>query len=165
MNRNPVVGEHRLIHGDIIRIGRVELMFLDSNDVDDMSDDGGEAAEEFTGLKVAQPTATDPDDSIRRKLAKTGQIDLPSGSADDGLSQHKVVSRISLTNEPEAAIVMSDPQAKLAMTLRMIDDVSLFLADEFDEILHEAIYREFPGCEQIVISVALPSNTDRKSVV
>ncbi|MBL8809757.1 MAG: FHA domain-containing protein [Planctomycetaceae bacterium] len=158
VNRNPVVGEYRLIHGDIIRIGRIELMFLDSNDVDDMSDDGGDSAGEFTGLKIAQPSATDPDDSIRRKLAKTGQIDLPSGSPDAGLSQHKVVSRIAILNEPEAAIIISDPQAKLALTLRMIDDIAMFLADEFDEILSEAIYREFPGCEQIVICVAVPSN-------
>lgn len=158
VNRNRVVGEYRLIHGDIIRIGRIEFMFLDSNDVDDMSDDGEDPAGEFTGLKIAQPTANDPDDSIRRKLAKTGQIDLSSGLPDAGLSPHKVVSRISLTNEPEAAIVISDPQAKLAMTLRIVDDVTLFLADEFDAILTEAIYREFPGCEQIVICVAVPGD-------
>lgn len=155
VNRSRVVGEHRLVHGDIIRIGRIELMYLDSNDVDDMSDDGMVAG----GLAIAEPSSTDPDDSIRRRLAKTGQIDLSTDLHDGVLNQEKIVSRITLADEPNAAIVISDPQAKLSLTFRLVDDVSAFLSDELDEILTEAIYREFPECDQIVITIASATDT------
>ncbi len=154
VNRSRIEGEHRLVHGDIIRIGSIELMYLDSNDADDMSDDGMMAG----GLAIAEPSSTDPDDSIRRRLAKTGQIDLSAALHDGVLNQEKIIHRIPLADEPNAAIVISDPQAKLSLTFRLVDDVSAFLADELDEILTEAIYRELPGCDQIVISVAFGPN-------
>lgn len=155
VNNARVNDSHRLVHGDIIRIGHNELMFLDSNDVDDMSDDGMEAG----GLAVAPPAESDPDGSIRHNLAESGKFQLdPASSA--GLKQHKVIRRISLANEPDAALLLSDPQAKLSFVLRLVDNVACFLRTEHQEMICEAIYREFPGCEQILICLTEPSGTE-----
>lgn len=155
VNNSRVTDAHRLVHGDIIRIGHIELMFLDSNDVDDMSDDGMEAG----GLAVAAPAESDPDGSIRHNLAETGKFELSPVSS-NSLNQHKVVQKISLANEPDAALLLSDPHAKLSFVLRLIDDVTHFLRTEQTEILCEAIYREFPGCEQILVCLTEPSGQE-----
>ncbi len=155
VNNTRVTDAHRLVHGDIIRIGHIELMFLDSNDVDDMSDDGMEAG----GLAVAAPAENDPDGSIRRHVAEAGKFQLDPTSS-TGLKQHKVVHRLSLTDEPDAALLLSDPHAKLSCTLRVVEDVKFFLRTEQYEIICESIYREFPGCEQILICLTEPSGKD-----
>lgn len=154
VNNARITDVHRLVHGDIIRIGHIELMFLDSNDVDDMSDDGMEAG----GLAVAVPAENDPDGSIRRHPAEGGRLELGSALSDD-LSHHKVVHKISLTDEPDAMLLLSDPQAKLSFVLRLIDDITCFLRAEQGEILCEAIYREFPGCDQILVCLTDSSGT------
>lgn len=155
VNNTRVNDAHRLVHGDIIRIGHVELMFLDSNDVDDMSDDGMEAG----GLAVAPPAESDPDGSIRRNPAETGRFPLDPTSL-TGLKQHKVVHKLSLTDEPDAALLLSDPHAKLSLVLRLVEDVKFFLRTEHHEIICESIYREFPGCEQILICLTEPSGAE-----
>lgn len=148
VNNRKVAGHQRLVHGDVIRIGSVEMIFLESDNVDDMSDD----AVLPDRLTVAPPLEEDPDHSVRRKLSKSGEIQLPAETGPGGISQHKVVYRVRLDADPTASVLMNDATSKLSCLLRLVEDLKSFQEEEDNRVLCESIYREFPGCDQIVIT-------------
>jgi pSer/pThr/pTyr-binding forkhead associated (FHA) protein len=145
VNDRVLTEDRRLRHGDIVKIGTIDLVFLDVDTVDVLSCD----AKVSDRVIVSGPVEQDPDDSMQRTVVRAG--DSTEAAGELSYDQRKIVASIAMESIPSGTLLLTDSAGKLSCVLRMIDAVRR-MQDAHDlEIFYQSWFCEFPQAARLLL--------------